>query len=66
MCLVVVVLLFLAAPCVCLQFVILVFPDHTHYIKCSSFAFNAPVTHIKHVFFHLVVYLFFKHFSCKT
>ena len=25
---------------VCLQFVILVFPGHTHYIKCASFAFN--------------------------
>ena len=30
MCLVVVVLLFLAVPLVCLQFVIVVFPDHTH------------------------------------
>ena len=29
-CLVVVVWLFLAVPCVCLQFVIVVFPDHTH------------------------------------
>ena len=29
-CLVVVVWLFLAVPWVCLQFVILVFPDHTH------------------------------------
>ena len=31
-CLVFVVLLFLAMPCVCLQFVIVVFPDHTHYL----------------------------------
>ena len=30
-CLVVVVWLFLAVPWVCLQFVIMVFPDHTHY-----------------------------------
>ena len=30
MCLVVAVLLFLAVPWVCLQFVIVVFPDHTH------------------------------------
>ena len=30
MCLVVVVWLFLAVPWVCLQFVIVVFPDHTH------------------------------------
>ena len=29
-CLVIVVWLFLAVPWVCLQFVILVFPDHTH------------------------------------
>ena len=29
-CVVVVVWLFLALPCVCLWFVILVFPDHTH------------------------------------
>ena len=29
-CLLIVVLLFLAVPRVCLQFVILVFPDHTH------------------------------------
>ena len=30
-CLVIVVWLFLAVPRVCLQFVIVVFPDHTHY-----------------------------------
>ena len=29
-CLLIVVWLFLAVPWVCLQFVILVFPDHTH------------------------------------
>ena len=29
-CLVIVVWLFLAVPWVCLQFVIVVFPDHTH------------------------------------
>ena len=29
-CLVIVVWLFLAVPLVCLQFVIVVFPDHTH------------------------------------
>ena len=29
-CLVIVVLLFLGVPWVCLQFVIVVFPDHTH------------------------------------
>ena len=30
-CRVIVVWLFLAVSCVCLQFVIVVFPDHTHY-----------------------------------
>ena len=30
-CLVIVLRLFLAVPWVCLQFVIVVFPDHTHY-----------------------------------
>ena len=30
LCLVIVVWLFLAVPCVCLQFGIVVFPDHTH------------------------------------
>ena len=30
-CLVIVVWLFLMVPQVCLQFVILVFPDHTHF-----------------------------------
>ena len=30
-CLVIVVWLFLAVPWVCLQFVIVVYPDHTHY-----------------------------------
>ena len=30
-CLMVVVWLFLAVPWVCLKFVIVVFPDHTHY-----------------------------------
>ena len=36
-CLVIVVWLFLAVPCVCLQFVIVVFPDHTHYFLPSLF-----------------------------
>ena len=31
-CLVIVVWLFLAVPWVCLQFLIVVFPDHTHYV----------------------------------
>ena len=32
-CLVIVVWLFLAVPWVCLQFVIVVFPDHTHFFN---------------------------------
>ena len=32
-CLVIVVWLFLAVPWVCLLFVIVVFPDHTHYFS---------------------------------
>ena len=35
-CLVVVVRLFLMVPWVCLQFMIVVFPDHTHYV-CTCF-----------------------------
>ena len=35
-CLVIVVLLFLAVPWVCLQFVIVVFPDHTHLLYFIS------------------------------
>ena len=32
-CLVIVAWLFLAVPWVCLRFVIVVFPDHTHYFR---------------------------------
>ena len=35
-CLVMVVWLFLAVPWVCLRFVILVFPDHTHLLFLSA------------------------------
>ena len=35
-CLVIVVLLFLTVPWVCLQFVIVVFPDHTHNFSFGS------------------------------
>ena len=34
-CLVIVVWLFLAVPWVFLQFLIVVFPDHTHYFLCT-------------------------------
>ena len=44
-CLMIVVLLFLAVPWVCLHFVMVVFPDHTHFLffigtfpkHCSSY-----------------------------
>ena len=35
LCLVMVERLFLAVPLGCLQFVIVVFPDHTHYFWCQ-------------------------------
>ena len=35
-CLVIVVWLFLAVPWVCLQFVIVVFPDHTHLLFSNT------------------------------
>ena len=40
-CLVIVQRLFLAIPQVCLQFVIVVYPDHTHLLFSSSFIFRA-------------------------
>ena len=36
---VIVVWLFLAVPCVCLQFVIVVFPDHTHLLNLNIKSF---------------------------
>ena len=36
LCLIIVVWLFLAVPCVCLQFVTVLFPDHTHYFCCVA------------------------------
>ena len=35
-CLVIVVWLFLAVPWVCLQFVSVVFPDHTHFFRSAN------------------------------
>ena len=47
-CLVTAVWLFLAVPWVCLQFVIVVFPDHTHYFWCIHRTTHDPygVTHM--------------------
>ena len=39
-CLVIVVWLFLAVPWVCLQFVIVVFPDHTHLLFLITYFVN--------------------------
>ena len=38
-CLVIVVWLFLAMPWVCLQLVIVVFPDHTHLLYTMTYTF---------------------------
>ena len=38
-CLVIVVWLYLAVPWVCLRFMIVVFPDHTHLVFCVCYAF---------------------------
>ena len=40
-CLVIVEWLFLAVPWVCLQFVIVVFPDHTHYFFIANIIFES-------------------------
>ena len=37
-CLVIVVWLFLAVPWVCMQFLIVLFPDHTHYFLYACLA----------------------------
>ena len=42
-CLVIVVWLFLTVPWVCLQFVIVVFPDHTHYFCDQLYVFFSPM-----------------------
>ena len=46
-CLVIVLWLFLAVPWVCLQFVIVVLPDHTHllfFTDCGSYIFRLEQT----------------------
>ena len=50
-CLVIVVWLFLAVPWVCLQFVIVVFPDHTHllFFMTSSVFRNLSLRFASHV-----------------
>ena len=48
-CLVMVVRLFLAVPRGCLQFVIVVFPDHTHYFLLYILSFLLARGHFCHV-----------------
>ena len=57
MCLVVVVLLFLAVPWVCLLFLIILTVLNVRRLLLVS-----HVTHIKHVLFHFAVYLFLRYF----
>ena len=40
-CLIIVVWLFLVVPLVCLQFVIVVFPEYTHLLFCGSFVLGS-------------------------
>ena len=50
-CLMIVVWLILAVPWICLRFVIVVFPDHTHYsIRLNSLSFIAAIGVL--VYFH--------------
>ena len=50
-CLVIVVWLFLTMPRVCLQFVIVVFPDHTHYFLLCTIFFTNDI----HVYLYVVL-----------
>ena len=45
-CLVMVERLFLEVPLVCLQFVIVVFPDHTHYFKRNEIQHSDENCHV--------------------
>ena len=56
-CLVMVERLFLAVPRGCLQFVIVVFPDHTHLLFLEVGVKNAKRTVSKFGFGYLVLYL---------
>ena len=53
-CLVMVKRLFLAVQRGCLQFVIVVFPDHTHYFRkknsCMNMNYNYPTTVFRSIF----------------
>ena len=49
-CLVMVERLFLTVPRGCLQFVIVVFPDHTHLLFFMCFFFQAPYTEVTALF----------------
>ena len=59
-CLVIVVKLFLVVPLVCLQFVIVVFPDHTHYLLLQ-YQFIAHLGFKDRVWFELCCFLVTAH-----
>ena len=48
-CLVIEVWLFLVVPCVCLQFVTVVFPDHTHLLILNEHDFSYFLTFMIYV-----------------
>ena len=63
-CLVIVVWLFLTMPLVCLQFVIVVFSDHTHSVFLNLTFSETPLTalclaHMRHSMFLFVIYCFY-------
>ena len=59
-CLVIVVWLFLAAPWVCVQFVIVVFPDHTHLLFFIFHFLNAwgKIINVWRHHYHYVLFQF--------
>ena len=61
-CLVVVERLFLAVPRGCLQFVIVVFPDHTHLLFFKTYYICCQIPYIM---YNMVFYLISKSFGFK-
>ena len=57
-CLVIVVWLFLTVPWVCLQFVVVVFPDHTHLLFLTNPDVNRKKTSIVLLFFLVIFKIF--------
>ena len=59
-CLMVVVWLFLVVPWVCLRFVIVVFPDHTHYFSLGSY-----LTKLGNLDIDVILCIFWIEVACK-